>query len=92
MLTRGNLLDITGLKNYLKAIVKEFVEKPGKVRVTADVHERNVLYHLSVHADDLPTVENVQFFHRSLNHIMNKVTKANLGKGGALDDQFGETA
>lgn len=91
MLTRGNCLDAAGLKNYLKAIVQALVEKPAKVRVTADETDRNVLYHLSVHAGDLPEVENPEFFYRSLNHIMNKVTKANLGKSGSLDDQFGET-
>ena len=92
MLTRGNRLDVAGLRNYLKAIVKECVEKPGKVKVTTDETDRNVLYHVSVHKDDLPIVEIPAFFHRSLNHIMNKVTKANIDKSGAVDDQFGETA
>ena len=92
MLTRGNCLDVAGLKDYLKAMVKEVVEKPGKVRVTFDETDRTVLYHLSVHADDLTEVKNPAFFYKSLNHIMNKVTKANLGKSGSLDDQFGVTA
>jgi hypothetical protein len=92
MLTRGNRLDLAGLRNYLKEIIKEFVEKPGKVRVTTPVvSERNVRYHVNVHVDDLPIVETLKSFHTSLQHIMNKATKANIGKGGALDDQFGET-
>jgi hypothetical protein len=91
MLARGNRLTVTELRKYLKSTIKEFVEKPNKVRVKTTVSQNSVIYHVDVHADDLPLVEKPKFLYRSLNQIMNKATKANIGKGGALDDQFGVT-
>jgi hypothetical protein len=91
MLNRPNKLDLPCLKKYLKSIVREFVEKPGKIRVSADSSKRKVLFTLSVHEDDLPILEQVQETYRALNHIMRKVTQANIGKDGQLDNEFGVT-
>jgi predicted RNA-binding protein YlqC (UPF0109 family) len=92
MLSRSHRLDVAGLRNYLKAMVKQFVEKPGRVRVTSDESERTILYHLSVDGDDLPIMEEARgTLFRSLRHIMRKVTKANVDKNGALDNEFSIT-
>lgn len=88
MLNRGNRLDVTGLKDYLLSLVKEFVESPDRVRVNSEEHEFRIVYTLSVDQGDLPIMQDVQFLYRSLNHIMNKVTRANVDKAGALNDQF----
>ena len=88
MLNRGNRLDVAGLRDYLVSLVKEFVEAPDSVRVNSEEHELRVVYTLSVDEGDLPTMQDVQFLYRSLNHIMNKVTRANVDKAGALNDQF----
>lgn len=91
MLDRGNRLDVNGLRDYLVSIVKEFVEQPDRVSVTSEEYEFRIIYNLSVDQGDLPTVEDVKFLYRSLNHIMKKVTRANMDKAGALNDQFGVT-
>lgn len=91
MLDRGNRLDVNGLRDYLVSIVKEFVEQPDRVSVTSEEYEFRIIYNLSVDQGDLPTMEDVQFLYRSLNHIMKKVTRANMDKAGALNDQFGVT-
>ena len=88
MLNRGNRLDVAGLRNYLVSLVRDFVEAPDSVRVNSEEHELRVVYTLSVDEGDLPTMQDVQFLYRSLNHIMNKVTRANVDKAGALNDQF----
>ena len=88
MLNRGNRLDVAALRDYLVSLVKEFVEAPDSVRVSSEEHELRVVYTLSVDEGDLPTMQDVQFLYRSLNHIMNKVTRANVDKAGALNDQF----
>ena len=88
MLNRGNRLDVGGLRDYLVSLVKEFVEAPDSVRVNSEEHEFRIIYTLSVEEGDLPTMQDVQFLYRSLNHIMNKVTRANVDKAGALNDQF----
>ena len=89
MLKRSNTLNITQLKGYLKSIVREFVEKPGKVKVTSESFPNMVLYHVAVHIDDLPIIEQYQKTCVSLDHIMNKATHANIGKNGRVDNQFG---
>ena len=92
MLNRANRLNASQLRDYLVDIVREFVEAQDRVRVTSDEHEFKIIYHISVDSGDLPTLENVKFLFRSLNHLMNKVTRANLDKAGTLDDQFSPTA
>ena len=89
MLEREDRLDVQGVTKYLVNIVKPFVEQPDKVEVTFDEFPRKVIFHLSVAEIDLSALESVQFVYRALNHIMNKVTQANLGKSGSLDNEFG---
>jgi hypothetical protein len=91
MLKRANKLDLPGCKAYLKSIVREFVEKPGKIRVTSESGPFTIRYHVSVHRDDLAILEEHQRTYISLNHLMNKVTLANLDKGGSVDNEFGVT-
>lgn len=91
MLERENRLNVSGLGDFLESIVKEFVEEPERLVVTYDEFDRKVLFHLSVDKNDLPTLETPQFTYRSLKHIMNRVTQANVGKPGDLDDEFGIT-
>jgi hypothetical protein len=91
MLERENRLDVQGLADYLVSIIREFVEEQEKVVMTYDEFPRKVIFHLNVAANDLPSMEGVQFTYRAFNHIVNKATQANLGIAGSLDDQFGTT-
>jgi hypothetical protein len=91
MLQRGGRLTLAGLKTYLKRIVAEFVERKGKVLVTTEETDFRIIFTLSVAEEDLEKLTEFNFLYRSLNHIMNKVTHANLGKGGSLNNQFGTT-
>ena len=81
-------MDSAGLATYLESIVKGFVESREKVVVISREFDRKIVFDLSIAEIDLPVLENVQFTYRALNHIMNRVTQANLGKSGSLNDQF----
>lgn len=89
MLEREDRLDIQGVTQYLVNLVKPFVEQPDKVGATFDDFPHKVIFHLSVAEVDHPAMASVQFVYRALNHIINKVTQANLGKSGSLDNEFG---
>lgn len=91
MLKRSDRLDVPGLRKYLKQIVREHVEKPAKVNVTSTDSPRTIRYKVSVAKSDRANLTAVHMTARALSHIMNKATRANIGKDGNVDNQFGIT-
>ena len=91
MLKRPNRLDLPGLRKYLRQIVREQVEKPAKVKVTSTDSPHTIRYKVSVAKGDRANLTAVHMTARSLSHIMNRATRANIGKDGNVDNQFGIT-
>jgi hypothetical protein len=91
MLKRPNRLDVPGLRKYLRQIVREHVEKPAKVRITSKEAPHTIRYKVSVAKGDRAHLTAVHMTARSLSHIMNRATNANVGKDGNVDNQFGIT-
>ena len=91
MLKRSNRLDRVGLEDYLKKIVKEHVEKPDKVRVKRTDGPHTIKFKVSVARGDRANLAAVQMTARSLSHIMNRATSANVGLNGTVDSHFGIT-
>ncbi|UCG09234.1 MAG: hypothetical protein JSV83_11500 [Desulfobacterales bacterium] len=89
MLERENRLDVPGLVNYLASIVKEFVEYQDKVAVSYQDTPAKFIFTLGVAEEDLPVLEAQGITYRSLNHLIKKVTEANLeNKSGALNNEY----
>jgi predicted RNA-binding protein YlqC (UPF0109 family) len=91
MLKRSKRLDRVGLENYLKNIVREHVEKPGKVRVKSTDGPHTIKYKVSVASGDRANLTAVQMTTRSLRHIMKRATLANVGKDGTIESHIGTT-
>ena len=92
MLTRNNRLDVAGLEDYLALIVRELVEDQDKVEVIHRETAAKFIFTISVAENDLPVLEAQGITYRSLNHLIKKVSAANLpSKAGALDNEFAIT-
>jgi predicted RNA-binding protein YlqC (UPF0109 family) len=92
MLARDNRLDVGGLEIFLASIVKEFVEAQDKVTVTHLETPAKFIFTISVAQEDLLALEEQGITFRSLNHLIKKVSAANLpSKTGALDNEFAIT-
>ncbi len=90
MLSRLDRLSKEGLEGYLKTIVGVYVEKPDRITVIGEDKPRKVYYTISVDENDKAVLEkNRTTTVRSLTHIMNKATLANMGKSGSVNNEFG---